>query len=196
MKQELDDMLCQKYPKIFANRHSDMKTTCMCWGFECGDGWYNLLDHLCANIQHHIDWVERQREVDLKFNDMVRDMQSGKWDSFKEHTKGLPVSVVEERKAEILKKGFRTVKESVPQVVADQVKEKFGTLRFYYSGGDDYIDGMVRLAESMSGSTCEGCGIPSKVESRDGWMSNLCPVCRDLREQERTKLMKENGFEE
>jgi hypothetical protein len=38
MKQELDEQLCAKYPKIFVNRHADMKTTAMCWGFECGDG--------------------------------------------------------------------------------------------------------------------------------------------------------------
>jgi len=196
MKQELDDMLCQKYPKIFANRHADMKTTCMCWGFECGSGWFNLLDNLCANIQHHIDWVERQREVDIKYNNMVADMQAGKWDSFKEYTRGFNSEVIEERKKEILKNGVRAVKESVPQVVADQVKEKFGTLRFYYHGGDDYIRGMTSLAESLSGSMCEGCGIPSKVENRDGWYSNLCAVCRDLREQERMKYMKENGFEE
>lgn len=196
MKKELDDMLCQKYPKIFAERHGDMKTTAMCWGFECGDGWYNLLDHLCANIQHHLDWVERQRQLDIKHNAMVEDMRAGKWDSFKEYTKGLSATVIEERKQEILKKGLRTINEPLPQVVAEQVKEKFGTLRFYYRGGDDHISGMVRLAESLSGSTCEGCGIPSKIEKREGWLSNLCAVCRDLREQERVKYMKENGFEE
>ena len=33
MRQELDQLLCERYPKIFANRHADMKTTAMCWGF-------------------------------------------------------------------------------------------------------------------------------------------------------------------
>ena len=47
--------------------------------------------------------------------------------------------------------------------MADQVKEKFGTLRFYYTGGDDRIDGMVRMAESMSAVTCETCGAPGKL---------------------------------
>lgn len=196
MKQEYDDMLCQKYPKIFANRHGDMKTTCMCWGFECGDGWYNLIDHLCANIQHHLDWIERQRSLDLKHNEMVSELQAGKLTMFKEHTKGLSVDVSNERKKEILKNGPRTIKDPVPQVVAEQVKEKFGTLRFYYVGGDDYIRGMVSFAESLSGSMCEGCGVPSKVKNNDGWYSNICPVCRDLKEQERVQMMKNNGFEE
>jgi hypothetical protein len=58
-------------------------------------------------------------------------------------------------------------------VTLDQVKEKFGTLRFYYSGGDDSIDGMVRMAESMSAVTCEECGIPGRIR-HGGWISTLC----------------------
>jgi len=34
MKQELDELLCKKYPKIFKDRYADMQTTAMCWGFE------------------------------------------------------------------------------------------------------------------------------------------------------------------
>ena len=38
MKQELDELLCTKYPKMMVNRNKPMMETCMCWGFECGDG--------------------------------------------------------------------------------------------------------------------------------------------------------------
>jgi hypothetical protein len=124
MKQELDNQLCEKYPKIFADRHKPMTETCMCWGFECGDGWYNILDQLCNNIQHYIDWKNRKEEI-------------------------------------------------VPQVVAEQVKEKFGTLRFYYRGGDDYIEGMVRMADSMSSILCEECGDTGK-QRYGGWIRTLC----------------------
>ena len=64
-------------------------------------------------------------------------------------------------------------KDIVPQVVASQVKEKFGTLRFYYYGGDDVIDGMVSVAEKFSSVICENCGAPGKV--RDiGYIKTLC----------------------
>ena len=43
-------------------------------------------------------------------------------------------------------------------VRAVQVKEKFGTLRFYITGGDDEIRGMIRMAECMSRNTCEITG--------------------------------------
>ena len=60
-----------------------------------------------------------------------------------------------------------------PQVVIEQIKEKFGTLRFYYQGGDDFISGAVFLAESMSGSMCEECGAPGK-QTKGGWVQTLC----------------------
>ena len=124
MKQELDALLCEKYPKMMVNRNRSMMETTMYWGFECGDGWFNILDQLMGNIQHHIDWRNRKGEI-------------------------------------------------VTQVTVDQVKEKFGTLRFYYTGGDDYIDGLVSMAESMSGVTCETCGNPGK-STGGGWIKTVC----------------------
>jgi len=124
MKQELDEYLCKTYPKMMVNRNKNMQETCMCWGFECGDGWFQILNQLMGNIQHHIDWQNRKGEV-------------------------------------------------VPQVTLDQVKEKFGTLRFYYTGGDDHIRGMVTMAESMSSVTCETCGNPGTSTS-GGWIKTVC----------------------
>jgi hypothetical protein len=68
MSPELDNGLVIKYPKIFKNRYGDMMTTAMCWGFECGDGWYDLLNHACSLIQSHIDWNRTQRARVLQFN--------------------------------------------------------------------------------------------------------------------------------
>jgi len=66
-----------------------------------------------------------------------------------------------------------TVPELVPQVTLDQVKEKFGTLRFYYSGGDDYVRGMVNMSESMSAVTCETCGNAGELRD-EGWYYVSC----------------------
>ena len=60
-----------------------------------------------------------------------------------------------------------------PSVIVRQVKEKFGGLRFYHDGGDDMVDGMVRMAESWAAHSCEVCGAPGK--SREGgWIRTLC----------------------
>lgn len=71
----------------------------------CDDGWFQLIDTLCRQIQWH-----------------------------GEH------------------------EPQCPPVVVRQIKEKLGGLRFYYAGGDDWIGGLVRMAEAISLHTCEMCG--------------------------------------
>lgn len=63
--------------------------------------------------------------------------------------------------------------EGCAPVVVRQIKEKFGGLRFYYDGGNDMIDGMVRMAESWAARSCETCGNVGKSRS-GGWIRTLC----------------------
>jgi len=44
-----------------------------------------------------------------------------------------------------------------------QIKEKFGGLRAYCYGADEYIRGAIDMAESMSYATCEVTGEKGKV---------------------------------
>ena len=73
-----------------------------------------------------------------------------------------------------------------PEVTVAQIKEKFGGLRFYYDGGDDTVDGMVRMAESWAARSCEECGKPGTSRS-GGWVKTLC----DEHEAERQAQYKE-----
>lgn len=184
MREELDKQLCEKYPKIFEDRYKDMQKTAMCWGFSHGDGWYQIINQLCANIQHHIDWSVKNNKWDLDYNAMITKALSGDITDLEEYYKGYVNA--EERMKETLEKGLVKVRPVVPQVVADQVKEKFGTLRFYYHGGDEYIHGLVAMAESMTAVTCEECGAPGEQRS-GGWIRTLC----DHHESERQRIMKE-----
>ena len=129
MSPELDKKLCEDYPKIFADRNKSPQETAMCWGFECGDGWYKLLDMTCWYIQTIIDY-------------------SQDYDN------------------------------PIEQVVADQVKEKYGTLRFYVHGGNEQTDELIQLAEFMSGHTCERCGNRGKIND-SGWVTVRCESCKD-----------------
>lgn len=131
MNKELELQLVEKYPKILQDYGGDMKKTCMHWGMECGDGWYDLLNELLAKLDYLSD-----------------------------------VSGV--------------------QVIADQIKEKFGTLRFYYhevharfpkensSIVSNIIDDIISKAESRSEYVCEKTGKDGVLCSRMGWMTTLC----------------------
>jgi hypothetical protein len=45
MTPEKTEQLIKKYPNIFKETF---------W-FECDDGWFNIIDTLCSNIQHHLN---------------------------------------------------------------------------------------------------------------------------------------------
>ena len=100
--------LHEKYPKLFTN-HPTFS--------DCGEGWYPLINTLCAMLSHNVK---------------------------------------EEDKFQV-----------------EQIKEKFGTLRFYTNDYTDYQRGLIDLAEAISGTICEECGAPGK-RTTGGWIRTLC----------------------
>ena len=61
--------------------------------------------------------------------------------------------------------------------VASQVKEKFGTLRFYCTD-EDAPPALVLIQSAMNKSavTCERCGEPGNLRE-GGWLKTLCDKC-------------------
>lgn len=55
MTPELEKKLFEKYPKIFVQKDLSPQETAICWGIECRDGWYDLIDTLCGTLQFHTD---------------------------------------------------------------------------------------------------------------------------------------------
>jgi hypothetical protein len=82
----------------------------------------------------------------------------------------------------------------VPQVVVEQIKEKFGGLRFYYQGGDDEISGMVRMAEAWADIACEECGAAGKRRS-GGWIRTLCDKHEAERQAQFEEQARKDGLE-
>lgn len=122
MREELDDLLCQRYPRIFADRHRPVTESSMAWGFEVGDGWFDLIDALCEQLQFSTDYNK------------------------------------------------------APQLRAAQVKEKFGTLSFYWRGEASQAQrGMIALAGTMSARICEKCGRPGRKLVHDHIHMTRCP---------------------
>lgn len=130
MREELQLKLVEKYPKILKDFRGDPMHTCMAWGIDVEDGWYNLLDECMEKLQYFCDLCTKDdKEV---------------------------------------------------QVVADQIKEKFGGLRFYVSvyGADriedQIVEDIISKAERKAVNTCEVTGESGCLCKRGGWMKTLC----------------------
>lgn len=172
MRKELDELLCKNYPRIFRGRHRPVTETAMCWGFDCGDGWYRIIDTLCSDIERYVRNRRQDRLERILMNRALSKAIKGDTSSLNRLPAGPRQSVL------------RNLGDPEPQcfqvprkldVVATQVKEKYGTLRFYIYGGDSYINGLIDMAESMSAITCEVCGAPGEIRD-GGWVRTLCDV--------------------
>lgn len=129
MRDELDEALVRDFPHLFADRNGDLRITCMCWGFECGDGWEPLLRELAEKLEP------------------------------------------------ICKAEYEALTEEDKQTFghprASQVKEKYGTLRFYMTQSTDEIEKYISKAEHKSAVTCETCGAPGELRGK-GWYYTSC----------------------
>lgn len=175
MNKTLDDRICNKYPKMFRDRNKPMNETAMCRGFQCGEGWFDIIDSLCEALTHtYTTSIEIDEEDGKRL--------------------GIEPSVYD-RKTNYYCKIIQ------PQVVVDTVKEKFGTLRFYYHTELEekmsylketgkyaeldkileryynYFDGIVHFAETLSERTCEVTGLKGEMHvtggGGSGWYKTL-----------------------
>lgn len=60
---------------------------------------------------------------------------------------------------------------------AIQVKEKYGTLRFYMFTETDEIIDLIEKAQDLSQDTCEMCGEKGTLQNRH-WIEVLCDKCK------------------
>lgn len=161
MNQALQNKLFEKYPKIFAQKDLDKTQTLMCWGISVGDGWYNIIDTLCHQIQAHCDEPHKSIESYTRWLEKAKEEGDELW-----------AKTCQER----LDKAIETANNR-PQVEAVQVKEKYGSLCFYTNHYDESIRTMISFAEDMSYCTCEKCGSPG-TPTTGGWIKVECGRCR------------------
>jgi len=167
MRRELDEALCVKYSLIFKDRNGNMQNTAMCWGFECGDGWYNIIDVLCGKVCSEY-YAAKSRYEFIK-------------DKVGEKMYGGSGNIITQGEIDLRKQIMDEEASKVP--VAVQVKEKFGGLRFYVQAATDKHYQYISFAESMSYRTCEECGAPGKRYT-DGWHQTLCDIHAEMHGRE------------
>lgn len=174
--EEFEKHMAEKYPRYFGEgKHYG--------GFAIGEGWYPIIEALVGQIDHYTKWKRSTRTYQLRL-DRARD--KGRDAVLKFICKGKEPSDWDLDRADDI---MATPHEIIPRVdwiVVDQIKEKFGGLRFYYHGGDEHIAGMVTMAESWAHRTCETCGNKGTQRS-GGWIRTLC----DEHEAEHQAKLKE-----
>jgi hypothetical protein len=76
---------------------------------------------------------------------------------------------------------YPLIKELIDDLIAlgwnkqiTQIKEKYGTLRFYIGGGSDAIWDRIEKAEADSEYICEITGKTGKLRDDLGWWKTLC----------------------
>ena len=183
MKDQLEQELCKQYPEIFKDaRHPDPAVTAMHWGISVGDGWYHIIRNGCGLIQNHINQSRRTRARALRYNRAIKRALAGDPASLIKTFASKDGTLTRWQQQDydaVLAAGlrFKTVPDACEQVVATQVKEKFGDMRFYYSGGDRYTDGVIDLMEAMTATTCDNCGSVG-AKGGTGWITVKCAPCR------------------
>ena len=67
MNNELTQRLVTRFPVIYQDYRSPMTQTCMCWGFDHGDGWFEIIWQLSLAIEEELaySWM-RERWYLLK----------------------------------------------------------------------------------------------------------------------------------
>jgi len=153
MNVKLEKKLFKKYPKLFRQKDLPMSQTAMCWGLQCSDGWYDLIDKVCEYLQNMINW---------------NNWPQVEFTTVKEKLAGLRLywtmklkTEEEFKKSKKLKKKFKTFNEYIKWA-----NEKF-----------EFVDGVISLAEWLSYSICEFCGERGKRRRIAGWEHTFCDKC-------------------
>jgi len=172
MNAQLDAQLVKDHPILFADRHADMHSTAMCWGFECGDGWYELLKEAADKLEPLCRTeFEEAKKLEKPWYRHVRSAVA--------RTSRLPIPRLFETLFWLVNKMQPNIYNNPiayfggPPCRATQVKEKYGTLRFYMSRQTTEMDPIIAKAERKSAKTCEVCGKPGKLRG-SGWLYTAC----------------------
>lgn len=124
MTPERSQELVALFPDLFSDVYH--KLPYAMFGFECGDGWFELLKDLILDLKQIVPiWKEGD---EYHYN-------------------------------------------------VAQVKEKYGTLRFYMNFETEAMTHLIREAEKRSAQACEECGDSGELWQKGMWIYTRCEKC-------------------
>ena len=176
MREDLDKKLVKAFPLLYGDRDAPMQASAMCWGFECADGWFDIIWDLSWKLEPVIQkFIDDNPDMNCSGCGCDKNRHYG-W----KHTPGKCLAIhidaesAEEPPNNYLACHCEKYRATYPR--AAQVKEKFGGLRFYMTCGNDEIYDLTDKAEALSYKVCEECGDVGS-ERPTNWTKTLCDTC-------------------
>jgi hypothetical protein len=157
MSPELEHKLIKRYPGLFRDVNKSPKETLICFGAECGDGWFDILDNLCGFITN----LQKNRSYFLMKKD-------SKCIDF--HCPDIVFSQIKEKFGTL--RVYWHFADWGYEELAAQIKDT-EDLDKYISRYSDVIESAIDFCEYLSSKTCEITGKPGKLYSK-GWCVTLC----------------------
>jgi hypothetical protein len=164
MKTELEQALFLKYPSFFKNTGEPPDRSLMCFGCECGDGWYGVLDSLFGYIadvrENRFHMLDLKSEFANSNNGGVLDFRC-------------PAVVLDQVKE---KYGTLRVYWHFDLCGMGELREQVRDEAQLYKCLEEFSDLIshaVDFAEYLSSNTCEVTGKPGKLYT-NGWHVTLC----------------------
>jgi hypothetical protein len=179
--EQFEEYLVLKYPHLFYEKGDP----CPC-GAWVPNGWKQIVADLCGSITSYTKHTYRhkRRVVNKMYYVWISIAESLDWmhrkfiklfPQFNKWQFNKPVFAFIEKFRRRSYKCVEYDKVYPPAVKIDQIKEKYGELRFYISGGDEQVRGMIHMAEYLCNKTCEVTGKPGVLCVRGGWYKTLSP---------------------
>jgi hypothetical protein len=187
--ENFEEYLKEKYPDLFYKKE-DGSLECPC-GAWVPEGWQTIIDELCGAITSYTKGCyQSERVISNKMYYLWHYIGKFLDWSHKRFIKIFPKLNKREYNLPFYtfvggfrQRAYNCVKYNrvyPPAVKIDQIKSKFSDLRFYYSGGDKKIDGMVTFASYLCSKTCEVSGEKGELcSSNGGWYKTLSPKIRE-----------------
>lgn len=175
MRLELENKLCKDFPLLYRGRKKSLQESLMGFGFECEDGWYELLYDLSSKLEPLIKKI-RPTICASCYHKKKEHKPVCSYIYTYEPTIELRIEDGKDERC-----GCTEFTPYYPEVV--QVKSKFGGLRYYMHGATDTMNKLIDKAEKKSYNTCELCGSPGQEHSVRGWYWTICKKCFILLER-------------
>lgn len=180
MRPELEHKLIKRFPYLYRGYYQPMDSTCMCWGFSHCDGWFKIIWMLSLAIEDDLNMPKWKMQYQIwsehiarKWNNIVYKLSKPRHDDWLANLQNKYFPKKSWNYIGI--KWFVWHPNRFNYFSVTQVKEKFGTLRYYCSGNDNICD-FIDYAEHASEHTCEACGEYGKLRD-DGWLVTQCDKC-------------------